>query len=65
MYKTVNFNIFEEHLEDVVYGENSAARRREYRSAGAETAETPARKSAEIIIQPLNHERYDRRNENN
>jgi hypothetical protein len=29
MYKTVEFNIFEEHLEDIVYAERKRARKKE------------------------------------
>ncbi len=33
MYKTINFNIFEENLETLVYGEREAAKmREEYRN---------------------------------
>lgn len=63
MYKTVSFNIFEEHLEEIVYGKESVARRREYLSED-ESGENLTRKPTEIIIKPLNADWREREEQN-
>jgi hypothetical protein len=52
MYKTVSFNIFEENLEDVVYRNDSGFQRKETHLPEKD-AEKNARKSTEIIINPV------------
>lgn len=58
MFKTVNFNIFEENLQDIVYGEDTASRAEKNRSA-ERNAENITRKSTEIIIKPLTDTRLE------
>ena len=59
MYKTVSFNIFEENLEDIVYG-NDSARHADDKIPANKTVETTSKQSREITIKPLNAERPDR-----
>jgi hypothetical protein len=59
MYKTVSFNIFEENLEDIVYGNDSTLHADDKIPAN-KTVEIISRQSREIIIKPLNDERLDR-----
>ena len=59
MYKTVSFNIFEENLEDIVYGKDSASEADDKIPAN-KTVENISKQSREIIIKPLNDERPDR-----
>ena len=58
MYKTVNFNIFEENLEEIVYGKNSASKTENDNPAEKPTARL-VRKISEIIIKPLNDKKTD------
>jgi hypothetical protein len=58
MYKTVNFNIFEENLEEIVYGKNSASRNEKNNPAEKTTAKL-VRKISEIIIKPLNEKKSE------
>ena len=51
-YKTVNFNIFEENLQDIVYGERNAARK-ENNNAAKTLREKATQKLREIIIKPI------------
>lgn len=53
MYKTVDFNIFEQQLEEIVYGKSSASRRNEYRAA-TKSAEYNITTRGEIVVKPLN-----------
>ena len=62
MYKTVNFNIFDEKLEDIVYGRNSASEADDEIPA-SKTVEIISKQSREIIIKPLNEDRPDRTKE--
>ena len=54
MYKTVNFNIFEENLEEIVYRKESAP---------PEKIEKPPVKKTEIkteiVIKPINYYRFN------
>jgi|GEM_PF-6157318 len=59
MYKTVSFNIFEENLEDIVYGKDSASEADDKITAN-KTVENISKQSREIIIKPLSDERPDR-----
>ena len=59
MYKTVNFNIFEENLEDIVYG-SDLARDADDKIPANKTVEIISRQSREIIIKPLNDQSPDR-----
>jgi hypothetical protein len=52
MYKTVDFNIFEEHLEEIVYGKEADSRRSEYRTANR-TVEFTVQTVGEIVVKPL------------
>ena len=58
MYKTVNFNIFEENLEEIVYGKNSASKTENDNPAEKTTAKL-VRKISEIIIKPLNEKKSE------
>lgn len=53
MYKTVDFNIFQEHLEEIVYGKEAASRRSEYRTEN-KTVEFNVQTVGEIVVKPLN-----------
>jgi hypothetical protein len=59
MYKTVSFNIFEENLEDIVYGDNSVMKADD-KIPAEKTVEIISKQSREIIIKPLNDQRLDR-----
>jgi len=59
MYKTVNFNIFEENLEDIVY-RNDSSLRTDDKIPANKTVEIISKQSREIIIKPLNDQRPDR-----
>ena len=59
MYKTVSFNIFEEQLEDIVYG-NTSPLKADDKIPANKTVEIISKQSREIIIKPLNDERPDR-----
>ena len=59
MYKTVNFNIFEENLEDIVYARDSV-READDKIPANKTVEIISRQSREIIIKPLNDLNPDR-----
>jgi hypothetical protein len=61
MYKTVNFNIFEENLEDIVYGTDPALQADDKFPAN-KTVEIISKQSREIIIKPLNDGRLGREN---
>ena len=50
MYKTVNFNIFEENLEEIVYRKESALPEKEEKSTVKKTEI-----KTEIVIKPINH----------
>jgi hypothetical protein len=58
MFKTVSFNIFEEDLQDIVYGSTPALKADDKIPAN-KTVEI-SRQSREIIIKPLNDGRLDR-----
>ena len=62
MFKSVSFNIFEENLQNIVYGEKSAREREKMYRAEKNVGKT-IRKSTEIIIKPLNKERSQRHTE--
>ena len=51
-YKTVNFNIFEENLQDIVYGERNAARNEDNNEAKT-LREKTTQKLREILIKPI------------
>ena len=59
MYKTVNFNIFEENLEDIVY-RNDSKFEADDKIPANKTVEVTSKQSREIIIKPLNDEHPDR-----
>ena len=59
MYKTVNFNIFEENLEDIVY-RSDLAREADDNFPANKTVEIISKQSREIIIKPLNDRGSDR-----
>lgn len=59
MFKSVNFNIFEENLQDIVYGKERVSRTEENNRAETKTARL-VKKVREIIIRPLNETRFDR-----
>ena len=59
MYKTVSFNIFEENLEDIVYGSDLVTAADDKVPAN-KTVEITSRQSREIIIKPLNDQSPDR-----
>ena len=62
MFKSVKFNIFEENLQNIVYGEKRAREKEKiYRTEknGGKTIQ----KTGEIIIKPLNKENFQRRTE--
>ena len=59
MYKTVNFNIFEENLEDIVYSNDSVIRADD-KIPASKNVEIISKQSREIIIKPLNDEGPDR-----
>ena len=53
MFKTVNFNIFRENLQDIVYGKDSVLNPKNKNSAKEYVGKT-SRKSTEIVIKPIN-----------
>lgn len=58
-FKTVNFNIFEENLQNIVYGEKRACEiERAYRAE--KRNEKTVQKTTEIIVKPLNKEDFQR-----
>ena len=59
MYKTVNFNIFEEKLEDIVYGSDLVIQADD-KVPAIKTVEVKSRQSREITIKPLNDQNPDR-----
>jgi hypothetical protein len=62
MYKTVSFNIFEENLEELVYGRASACET-EKNDPAEKNAERKKQRSTEITIRPLNDQSSDRARE--
>lgn len=60
MFKTVNFNIFRENLQDIVYGKDSALRPKNKNSAKENFGKTN-RNSTVIIIKPINVQKFDRK----
>lgn len=58
-FETVNFNIFEENLQEIVYGEKSACEKERKYKAEKQGGIT-IQKTAEIVIKPLNKEGYER-----
>ena len=59
MYKSVNFNIFEENLQDIVYGENRASRT-EKNNPAEKPREKTTQNLTEIIIKPITETRRER-----
>lgn len=62
MFKTVSFNIFEENLQDIVYGENFAGRAEKDAPAKRDRGMT-IQKITEIVIKPLVEKSADRKRE--
>lgn len=58
-FETVNFNIFEENLQKIVYGEKSACER-EQKYKAEKKATITIHKTAEITIKPLNKDGFQR-----
>lgn len=58
IYKTVNFNIFRENLQDIVYGKDSVFHPKNNNSAKEDFGKTN-RKSTEIIIKPITVQKSD------
>ncbi len=59
MFKSVNFNIFDENLEDIVYRDDFDDR--EKRDIQPDKiVEKTIRKTTELIIKPLNERHFDR-----
>ena len=58
-FETVNFNIFEENLQELVYKEKSAPQS-ENREAAEKRVKKVVRKLKEIIIKPLTKKASDR-----
>ena len=54
MFKTVKFNIFQENLQDIIFGKDSSFHPKN--RAAEKNAEESARKSTEIIIKPIKSE---------
>ena len=64
MFKSVSFNIFEENLEDIVYRDNSSAQA-EKNSSPEKNIEKITERKTEIIIKPLNFQKFDRETKTN
>lgn len=58
MFKSVSFNIFDENLEDIVYRDDFDVRQ-EKNTQPDKVVERTIQKTTEIIIKPLNEQRFD------
>jgi hypothetical protein len=58
-FETVNFNIFEENLEDIVYGRERASLEMHKTNEPERKTERLVQKVDEIVIRPLNDRRFD------
>jgi hypothetical protein len=58
IFKTVKFNIFEENLQDIVYGKERASQAEKNNQAERRT-ERLVQKVDEIVVRPLNEKRFD------
>ena len=52
MFKTVNFNIFRENLQDIVYGKDSVLHPKNKKSVNEDVGKTN-RNSTVVILKPL------------
>jgi len=57
MFKTVSFNIFEEQLQEIVYGKNSNVRDSEASPANSKPRLT-VQITSQVIVQPLNSQNF-------
>lgn len=64
MFKSVSFNIFEENLEDIVY-RDGASIQMEKSSSPEKNVEKMTERKTEIIIKPLNFQKFDRATKTN
>lgn len=58
MFKSVSFNIFDENLEDIVYGDEFDARKENDKQPD-KAVERSIQKTTEVIIKPLNDRHFD------
>jgi hypothetical protein len=62
MFKSVNFNIFDENLQDIVYGEKTGSQKENAGRAERKT-EKLVRAVSEIVIRPITERRLERERE--
>jgi len=60
IFKTVDFNIFRENLQDIIYGENRASQTEKNNPAEKPHEKTTQKLTEIIIIQPITETRRDR-----